>query len=182
MNVDFALVTPRLLLRRWRPDDAVGLAEVLGDAAVTEWLAMAPLDRAAAAARVERFEKQFDAHGMGPLAVEVRATGALAGYCGLLPVGVPAPAPRGVEALWALGRSAWGYGYAIEAARAVLADGFERLDLADILAFTARTNLRSQRVMQGAGMTRAADLDFDHPRLAEDHPLRAHVVYRVSRP
>lgn len=182
MTSGLRLTTPRLILRRWRAADAADLAEVLGDAAVTDWLAMSPLGREETEARVARFEGHFEAHGMGPLAVEVRATGKVAGYCGLLPITLAAPAPQGVEALWALGRAAWGQGYGGEAARAVLADGFARVGLTEVLAFTARSNLRSQGVMQRAGMTRAEDLDFEHPRLAEDHPLRAHVVYRAVRP
>jgi hypothetical protein len=34
--------------------------------------------------------------------------------------------------------------------------------------------------MQRIGMTRRADLDFDHPAIAEGHPLRRHVVYEIE--
>jgi hypothetical protein len=30
-------------------------------------------------------------------------------------------------------------------------------------------------------MTRAPELDFDHPRLLDDERLRRHVVYRLTR-
>jgi len=40
-------------------------------------------------------------------------------------------------------------------------------------------NVRSRRVMERIGM--AYVQDFDHPRLAEDSPLRRHVLYRVAR-
>jgi hypothetical protein len=30
-------------------------------------------------------------------------------------------------------------------------------------------------------MTHDAADDFDHPRLAEGHPLRRHVLYRINR-
>jgi RimJ/RimL family protein N-acetyltransferase len=31
------------------------------------------------------------------------------------------------------------------------------------------------------GMTRAPELDFDHPRVGDDDRLRRHVVYRITR-
>jgi RimJ/RimL family protein N-acetyltransferase len=47
------------------------------------------------------------------------------------------------------------------------------------VAFTAETNLASQAVMRRIGMLPDPALDFDHPRLAQDHPLRRHVVWTV---
>ena len=66
--------------------------------------------------------------------------------------------------------------------RAVIADGFARWDLPEILAFTGATNHRSQAVMQRLGMVRTPERDFDHPGLAPDHPLRRHIVYVAGRP
>ena len=73
--------------------------------------------------------------------------------------------------------SAWGAGYASEAAAAVLSDGFDRLALSAILACTAVSNTRSRAVMERLGLSRDESRDFDHPVLAVDHPLRRHVVY-----
>jgi RimJ/RimL family protein N-acetyltransferase len=58
-----------------------------------------------------------------------------------------------------------------------MAYGFEALGLPEIIAFTARTNLASQAVMRRIGMAHDPARDFDHPGLAEDHPLRPHVVF-----
>jgi len=82
-----------------------------------------------------------------------------------------------------LARPYWGRGYATEAARAAIEDGFNRLGLAEIVAFTVAGNLRSRRVMERLGMTRDPAEDFDHPRFAgdPDHPLRRHVLYRLRR-
>jgi hypothetical protein len=38
------------------------------------------------------------------------------------------------------------------------------------------------RVMEKLGMTHSASADFDHPLLAEGHPLQRHVLYRLRRP
>jgi RimJ/RimL family protein N-acetyltransferase len=84
----------------------------------------------------------------------------------------------GVEVGWRLARSAWGHGYATEAALASLAFGFETLELPEILAVTTATNLRSQAVMRRISMTRDPADDFDDPSVP-DGPLRRNVVYRI---
>jgi ribosomal-protein-alanine N-acetyltransferase len=35
--------------------------------------------------------------------------------------------------------------------------------------------------MEKLGMTHNPRDDFDHPKLPEAHPLRRHVLYRISR-
>jgi RimJ/RimL family protein N-acetyltransferase len=76
----------------------------------------------------------------------------------------------------------WGYGYATEGARAALAFGFDELRLDEIVAITAVANVRSRRVMERIGMTYDAADDFDHSMIAEGHPLRRCVLYRIARP
>jgi ribosomal-protein-alanine N-acetyltransferase len=49
------------------------------------------------------------------------------------------------------------------------------------VAFTTRPNLASQAVMDRIGMVRDPGLDFDHPRVPSDHPLRRHLVWRADR-
>ena len=55
-------------------------------------------------------------------------------------------------------------------------------DRPEIVAFPFAGNLPSQRVMEKIGMVRDPDADFEHPRLAPGHPLRSHVVYRITNP
>lgn len=104
----------------------------------------------------------------------------LIGVCGLShEVRATYPMAPCVEITWRLARHAWGQGYAAEAAAAALVDGFDRIGLGEIFAWTADTNLRSQHVMQRLGMQRQPARDFDHPALPEGHALRRHVVYAV---
>jgi RimJ/RimL family protein N-acetyltransferase len=72
-----------------------------------------------------------------------------------------------------------GQGYATEAARAAIEDGFKRVGLREIVALTALGNRPSIRVMERVGMTRT--IEFDHPGLPEGSPLRRHILYRLSR-
>jgi RimJ/RimL family protein N-acetyltransferase len=172
--------TPRLILRRWRAADREPYAAMLADPEVADWLG-GVVTRAEADARIDASEAAFERFGFGRFALERRADGQLVGYCGLMRAAEVEPVPPGLEIGWALVRGAWGRGYAAEAAEAVLADGFTSLGLSEILAFTAETNLRSQAVMRRLGMVRTPERDFDHPNLAEDHPLRRHIVF-VARP
>jgi RimJ/RimL family protein N-acetyltransferase len=82
---------------------------------------------------------------------------------------------------WRLARGHWGRGYATEAARAAVAFGFEELALDEIVSFTSPLNEPSWRVMERLGMTHDPADDFEHPRVPAGHPLRPHVLYRLSR-
>jgi ribosomal-protein-alanine N-acetyltransferase len=167
--------TERLILRRWREADRAPYVAMMLDPQVSAWLG-GPFDEAQALARIERNEAALAAHGYGRMAMERRADGAFLGYCGLMPTAADLPF-AGYEVGWSVARPGWGQGYAPEAARAVFADGFERLGLTEILAFTGESNLRSQAVARKLGMRRTPEQDFDHPNLAGDHPLRRHIVF-----
>jgi RimJ/RimL family protein N-acetyltransferase len=173
--------TERLILRAWREADREPYADIMVDPEVGPWLG-GPFSRQQAYERVERFTASLAETGLGRLAIERKADGRLIGHCGLAHAPDATPVPQGLEIGWALAPDAWGSGYAVEAARAVIADGFARTDAAEILAFTGTANLRSQSVMRRLGMLRAAERDFDHPLLAAEHPLRRHIVYVAPRP
>ncbi len=51
-----------------------------------------------------------------------------------------------------------------------------------IMAITTPANHASWGLMQRLGMVRRADLDFDHPLLAPDDLLCAHITYVAERP
>jgi len=86
-----------------------------------------------------------------------------------------------VEVGWRLARETWGRGYASEAAAAAAQFAFERLELEEIVAIATESNAPSRRVMERLGMRHDAAGGFDHPRIAEGHPLRRHVLYRLAR-
>jgi RimJ/RimL family protein N-acetyltransferase len=48
------------------------------------------------------------------------------------------------------------------------------------VSFTSAANERSRAVMERIGMSHDPADDFDHPGLAEDDPLRRHVLYRAA--
>jgi RimJ/RimL family protein N-acetyltransferase len=173
------LRTERLLLRRWRAADRPRFAAMNADPVVMEFLTK-PLTRPESDEFVDRIEHAFETRGWGLWAVEVVEPGEFAGFVGLWPADFAAHFTPAVEIGWRLDTPYWGKGYAPEAARAALQFGFEQLGLDEIVSFTAVVNERSQRVMQKIGMTHDPADDFDHPRLAEGHRLRRHVLYRIA--
>jgi RimJ/RimL family protein N-acetyltransferase len=168
--------TERLLLRRWQDDDREPFAALNGDPEVMEHFP-APLSRDESDALVDRIEAGFAERGWGLWALE--APEGFIGFAGLSVPGFEADFLPAVEVGWRLARTAWGNGYASEAATACLRYAFEDLRLDEVLSFTATTNVRSERVMQRVGLVRVGE--FDHPALPEGHPLRRHVLYRAVR-
>ena len=119
--------------------------------------------------------------GWGLWAVEVAGGAPFIGFVGLAEPQFEAHFTPCVEVGWRLAREHWGRGYATEAARAALEFGFGNLELDEIVALTTPANVRSRRVMERLGMTHDPADDFEHPRLPVGHPIRPHVLYRLSR-
>ena len=174
------LVTGRLRLRAWREGDLEPFAAQNADLRVMEFF-QRPLDRRESDALVGQIGRHFDAHGFGLWAVEVLGVAEFIGFVGLLVPAFQAHFMPCVEIGWRLGWEHWGQGFATEGARAVVRFGFDELGLDEIVAFTVPANVRSRRVMERLGMTRSPADDFEHPNVPEGHPLRPHVLYRLSR-
>lgn len=159
--------TARLRIRDWTPADAPTALDIQSRVEVMQWLADGPpnlcTDLDDARARIERW-RGCDDPPLGFWAIEVADRGSLHGrvigsvLLVPLPNGDGAAEPRGSEATdreveigWHLHPDAWGQGYASEAARAVLAHGFEG-GLEEINAVTHLTNGPSQAVCRKIGM------------------------------
>jgi RimJ/RimL family protein N-acetyltransferase len=135
------LETPRLLLRRFQPEDTAAFAAYRSDPAVARyqsWTAPVPAAEAAALVR-ELADGDPGQPGWFQYAVEVKAAGGLAGD-----VGVNLHENRRQAELGFTLAPQWqGQGYASEAARAMLQDLFSRRGL--------HRNLRSARLLERVG-------------------------------
>ncbi len=109
-----------------------------------------------------------------------RASSAFIGFTGQAAPGFEAHFTPAVEIGWRLVRSAWGHGYAMEAARAAPAFGFEEDGLDEIVSRATVANWRSRAVMERLGMSHDPVDDFEHPSLPPGHPQRLHVLYRLK--
>lgn len=145
--------TPRLILRRWREEDVLPMAAINADPEVMRWIADGrPLSEADSRRFTTLVEQRWDEEGFGLFAVEVRATGELAGFTGLaVPRFLPEVLPA-VEVGWRLARTFWGRGYATEAAREAVRFGFEDCGLDRLVSIAQIGNTASERVMDKLGM------------------------------
>jgi RimJ/RimL family protein N-acetyltransferase len=171
--------TDRLILREWRDDDAGPHWAMSTDPVAMEHVG-GPVSRAESDAMIARCRARR-ATGIGPFAVEVPGVAPFVGFVGLARTSFEAPFTPCVEVMWRLARAHWGHGYAAEAARASLREGFELHGLDSIVSFTVLANARSWRVMERIGMTRSHGEDFDHPLIPVASPLRRHILYRIRR-
>ncbi|PRY61334.1 RimJ/RimL family protein N-acetyltransferase [Knoellia remsis] len=172
-----SLVTERLRLRRWRDSDLEPYAAMNADPEVMRYFP-APLTRAESDAMVGRLEAGFDEHGYGLWAVERRDCGAFVGFTGLGTLPAGSPCPGGVEVGWRLARSAWGVGFATEAARASLADGIRRIGMPEVWSWSVASNIASIAVMRRLGMTHR--WDGPNPKVPLGHPLSDTVGYHLD--
>jgi RimJ/RimL family protein N-acetyltransferase len=142
--------TPRLLLRRWRPEDVDALAGIYADPAIVGRLG--PLTREDAQATIARYEHHWDTLGFGRFAVEDRATGRLVGRVGVMRQPDWTETPEQDEVGWVVAADRWGEGLATEAAAGSIHDAFDRVGLARVVSFTLAENLASRRVMEKCGL------------------------------
>jgi RimJ/RimL family protein N-acetyltransferase len=150
--------TPRTQLRCWEDADRDAFAAMHADPEVMQDYG-GPISRRESDAKLDRYVAAYHQHGFCRWAIEGRE-GAVLGYAGIMPSRRDHPIGSHLEIGWRLMRQAWGHGYATEAARAALNDGFARMRFAEVVAYTAPDNLRSQAVMNRLPMRRDPSRDF----------------------
>lgn len=172
------ITTDRLILRPWKDKDKAPFAEMNADPVVREFFPSI-LTREQSDASVQHLMDAYERDGFCCFAAELIATGEFTGFIGIqtMNFAVPGVSQPAVEIGWRLARRHWGKGLATEGAQAAMHYGFETLRLGEIVSITVPANVRSRRVMDKIGLTHHPELDFDHPRIAERHPLRRHVLY-----
>lgn len=171
--------TDRLILRTWDDGDSDRFYAAMNTPAVMRHLGGVQ-DRAAwdaAKTRLDGYQRDF---GHSFWIVERKADGELLGFCGLKRVNAEgAGALTGqFEIGWRLRESAWGQGYAKEAAVASLDLAFGQFGAPHVVALTVPRNVESQGLMKRLGMTRRDDLDFIDPRFGPE--MNPTVVYRID--
>lgn len=138
--------TPRLLIRPFEPGDWPAVFAYTSDPQVMTWIPEGVFDEAMARAFVG---KNAGEDGIAR-AVILKATGQLIGHI----VFHPWFSARIHEIGWVFHPAHHGQGYATEAARAMLAHGFETLNCHRIVATCQPENPASYRVMEKLGMRR----------------------------
>jgi RimJ/RimL family protein N-acetyltransferase len=173
-----SLGTERLTIRPWRVEEAPRLFDMMSRMEVVRYLGdggpVLMTDVEEARTRIERINGRERVPPTGFWAVEVRATGTVAGSVMLVPL------PHGdgeLEVAWHLHPDSWGHGYATEAADAVLRHGFAH-GLTEVYAVTHVPNVRSQAVCRRLGME---DLGIDPPVAQRWYAVAARIFRSTPR-
>ena len=179
------LETDRLILRTWTQADVDKLAVMNMDPRVMEYFPSTQ-DYQTTVKLIEHSNNLFSQYGFCLYATELKETGEMIGFVGLnipdfdIPNFKPIQKPI-VEMGWRLAFEYWGKGYATEGAKAVLDQGFNTLNLKEIVAFTPFNNLRSRRVMEKIGLKHNEKDDYDAKSFDENNPAKRQVLYRLKR-
>jgi ribosomal-protein-alanine N-acetyltransferase len=141
--------TDRLRLRAFAPDDLDDLYAVFGDREVMKYISGGkPRTKDATRKGLLRSIAGWRERGFGLWAVAEKKSNRVVGYCGLMYL----EDTPDVELAYGLAKSAWGKGFATEAARVALQFGLAELKLRRIVAVVNPRNTASQRVLEKLGM------------------------------
>lgn len=170
--------TERLILRQWKPEDVPQFVAMNEDPEVMKYFpgALSPQQSEGWA---ENCRQMLERQGWGLWAIEIQSTGEFIGFVGLHAPTIDLPFNPCVEIGWRLKSSAWGRGFATEAARACVDYGFSVVGLTEIVSFTSVVNTPSSAVMERLAMKRDP-ATFEHPSVPAGHVLREHCIYRIS--
>lgn len=153
MKREFFMKTRRLGFSWWRAEDIDSATRLWGDARVTRYICASGVfsgqdvaDRLCG--EIERGEK----HGIQYWPVFDLITGDIAGCCGLRPRN-----GQTLETGFHFRPEYWGMGYASEAARAVMAHAFMKLNAGALFAGHHPENLASRRLLLRLGFEYTGD-------------------------
>ena len=153
------LRTERLRLRPVTDADADALFALHSNAHVLRYWDSPPWTERARADRFVAACRQIADDGSGArLVIERGSDGAFLGWCGLTSFNADF---RSASLGYVLAESAWGHGYATEAARALLAWAFDTLDLNRVQAEADTRNAASARVLEKLGFVHEGTLRED---------------------
>jgi RimJ/RimL family protein N-acetyltransferase len=147
------LITPRLVLRPFVPEDLDDLAPLHAEESFWWYPLRSGMSREQTAGFLERVVGRYDSDGFGIEALLDRASGALIGWAGLaVPHFLPEVLPA-VEVGWRLSSPWRGRGLATEAGAAALEFGFTTGGLDRIVSIYEPENAKSGQVMARLGFT-----------------------------
>ena len=147
MNI--VIETERLLLRNFTPDDAQLIYDLNQDPDITKYT-MDPVKDLAQANEilVMTILPQYALYNHGRWAVHTKPDLQFIGWCGLK----ARPERNEIDLGYRFIKTAWGKGFATEAAFACLNHGFEKLRLPRIVGRAMPENIASLNVLEKCGM------------------------------
>lgn len=169
MNI--ILETNRLLLRTFIPEDAQLIYELNLDPEITRYTGDPVKDINHAKEVLEQaILPQYALYNHGRWAVHIKDGLEFIGWCGLK----NRPERNEIDLGYRFLKTAWGKGYATEAAFACIKYGFEKLNLQRIIGRAMPDNIGSLRVLEKCGMTFIGD------EIVDDHPAKTYEILNPS--
>lgn len=166
------LETPRLALRRLLPGDLDALFAIYRDPEVRKYFPEGVLTREQTWDELAWFLKGHpEDPRLGLWATIHKESGCFIGRCGLLLWDIDGR--RETEVAYLLARAWWRQGLGVEAARALVAYGFEQLQLPRLVSLIDPGNQASIRTAEKAGMTFERESGPEGSRFS---------IYAISRP
>jgi ribosomal-protein-alanine N-acetyltransferase len=153
----FAVRTGRLLLRDLKKTDRQAIHQYASDPEVVRYMEWGPNTDEQTGSFIQRAisSQKEQPRRNYTIAIVLKAENMLIGGCGL---SVSNPDSQEGWIGYCLNRRFWGKGYATEAAKALVAYGFDQLNLHRIFATCDPANVASERVLQKVGMKREGHL------------------------
>jgi ribosomal-protein-alanine N-acetyltransferase len=152
--------TERLELRPLTMNDLDALALIYRDSEVRKYFPEGTLTYEQTRAELEWIiDVYYAQHGFGLWATTHKETNEFIGRCGLLPWTIDGRSE--VEVAYLLARAYWGRGLGTEAARAILAYGFEDLHLSRLICLIDPGNEASINVALKIGMRLEREAEID---------------------
>lgn len=161
----FLLTTKRLLLRHLHILDRESLYRVFGDAEVMRFGDGVQTREWVDSWLHTCFDWYYKSWGFGPYAVVTKNNQGVIGYCGLFYFPDLDGQPE-TEIGYRLARSAWGQGFATEAAVTVRDYAFKTLGIKRLIAMIDPSNIASIRVAMKIGMNYEKEImleGYTHP-------------------
>jgi len=177
--INYLIKTGRLGLRNWLASDTAPFVTMGQDSKVMRYFPEL-LTEADTIALINNLKKHYEKYGYTYFAMDELATGEFVGFTGLKYQTFESEFTPSVDIGWRLKRSAWGKGYATEAAKACLNVAFNEFGLDEVYSFCPDLNKASEAIMKKIGMTYLGTLQ--HPKVANDSRFKHCVVYRSQKP
>lgn len=142
------LHTERLSLRPFRKEDGAAMYELNDDPEVLQYTGDTQFTDVAATESFLENYSQYEEYGVGRMTVILKATGEILGWCGLK----YHPEEDEYDIGYRFYKRHWGKGYATESAKAIMADGFARIGMKQIVGRARMENTASINVFDKLGM------------------------------
>ncbi|MFD1737816.1 GNAT family N-acetyltransferase [Bacillus salitolerans] len=167
------LETERILLRPLQAEDSNRIDELAGEYDVAKTTLTIPHPYPKGSAK-DFIEKVNEAGDLVIFAIVLKDSNSL---IGIINIKITESHKRGELGYW-VGKPYWSHGYGTEAAKAMLALGFETIELNKIYAQAFSTNPGSWRIMEKIGLKHEGVLRQHVARFGEYHDLSQYGLLR----